>query len=84
MAGIFYSLASAPVVTVVAYRMLLAALFMLPVALVARGGGASQTRAVFSRADLWATAGAGLLFGSISSSGRSACSSPVSRAPRCS
>jgi drug/metabolite transporter (DMT)-like permease len=62
MAGIFYSLARAPVVTVVAYRMLLAALFMLPVALVARGGGASQTRAVFSRADLWATAGAGFLF----------------------
>ncbi|HZV78469.1 MAG TPA: DMT family transporter [Candidatus Binatus sp.] len=62
MAGIFYSLAHAPVVTVVAYRMVFAAVLMLPVALVARGRGAPQTRAAFTRADLWTTAGAGALF----------------------
>src|ERR1700680_3928611 len=62
MAGIFYSLAHAPVLTMVAYRMLLAALFMFPVALIARGGGIAQTRSLLSRADVWATAGAGFLF----------------------
>lgn len=62
MAGIFYKLAHAPVVTMVAYRMLFAAALMLPVALVARSSGASQTRVAFTRADLWTTAGAGLLF----------------------
>jgi drug/metabolite transporter (DMT)-like permease len=61
-AGIFYSLASAPVVTIVAYRMVIAALLMVPVALVTRGSGAAQTGAAFSRADRWLTAGAGLLF----------------------
>ena len=62
MAGIFYSLAHAPVVTMVAYRMVFAALLMMPVALVARGSGAAQTRAPFTRADVWTTAGAGALF----------------------
>jgi drug/metabolite transporter (DMT)-like permease len=61
-AGIFYSLASAPVVTIVAYRMVIAALLMVPVALVTRGSGAAQTGAAFSRADRWLTAGAGSLF----------------------
>jgi len=62
MAGIFYSLAHAPVVTMVAYRMVFAALLMLPVAFVARGSGAAQTRVPFTRTDLWTTAGAGALF----------------------
>ncbi|MBV8082813.1 MAG: DMT family transporter [Candidatus Eremiobacteraeota bacterium] len=62
MAGIFYSFAHAPVVTMVAYRMLFAAALMVPVALVARSTGAPQTTARFTRADLWVTAGAGLLF----------------------
>jgi drug/metabolite transporter (DMT)-like permease len=62
MAGIFYSLAHAPVVTMVAYRMLFAAALMVPVALVARAGRAAQTRAAFTRNDLWVTAGAGFLF----------------------
>jgi drug/metabolite transporter (DMT)-like permease len=61
-AGIFYSLASAPVVTMVAYRMVIAALLMVPVALITRGSGAAQSVAAFSRADRWMTAGAGLLF----------------------
>ncbi|HEV2908859.1 MAG TPA: EamA family transporter, partial [Candidatus Eremiobacteraceae bacterium] len=62
MAGIFYSLAHAPVVTMVAYRMLFAATLMVPVALVARAGRAAQTRAAFTRDDMWLTAGAGFLF----------------------
>ena len=62
MAGIFYRLAHAPVVTVVAYRMVFAALLMLPVAYVARIGSAAQTRAAFSRVDVWTTVGAGALF----------------------
>jgi len=62
MAGIFYSLAHAPVVTIVAYRMVFAALLMLPVAFVARRARAPQTSAPFSRADLWTTAGSGALF----------------------
>jgi drug/metabolite transporter (DMT)-like permease len=62
MAGIFYSLAHAPVVTMVAYRMVFAALLMMPVAFVARGSGAAQTHAPFTRVDMWTTAGAGALF----------------------
>jgi len=61
-AGIFYKLASAPVVAMVAYRMVIAALLMLPVALIMRGSGAAQTAVAFSRTDRWVTAGAGLLF----------------------
>jgi drug/metabolite transporter (DMT)-like permease len=61
-AGIFYSLASAPVVTMVAYRMVIAALLMVPIALITRGSGAAQSGVAFSRAERWMTAGAGLLF----------------------
>jgi drug/metabolite transporter (DMT)-like permease len=61
-AGIFYSLASAPVVTMVAYRMVIAALLMVPIALITRGSGAAQSDAAFSRADRWMTTFAGVLF----------------------
>lgn len=60
-AGIFYGLASAPVVTIVAYRMAIAALVMVPITFVTRGSGALSVTP-FSRADRWMTAGAGLLF----------------------
>lgn len=61
-AGIFYSLAHAPVVTVVAYRTLFGVLFIVPVALIARRVGAPQTRAPISRAELWMMLAAGFLF----------------------
>ena len=65
-AGIFYKLASAPVVTMVAYRMAIAAVLMLPVTFVsgrsAPRGKSTQSSAPFSRVDRWLTFGAGLLF----------------------
>jgi drug/metabolite transporter (DMT)-like permease len=65
-AGIFYKLASAPVVTMVAYRMAIAAVLMLPVTFVTRrvaaGDMSTQASAPFSRVDRWMTFGAGLLF----------------------
>lgn len=62
MAGVFYSLASAPVVSIVAYRMLLAVAFMLPLAALSRAGATSQGRARFSRSDIVAAVAAGALF----------------------
>ena len=62
MAGIFYKLAHAPVLTVVAYRMLLAAIFMVPVALISRASGGIQTKTPFSRGDSIVTLAAGVLF----------------------
>jgi len=61
MAGIFYKMAQAPVLTIVAYRMLLAALFMVPVALISRASG-GQTRSRFSRSDTIVTLVSGTLF----------------------
>lgn len=61
MAGIFYKMTHAPVLTIVAYRMLLAAVLMVPVALVARIGTA-KARARFSRSDAIVTLAAGVLF----------------------
>ena len=61
MAGIFYKLAHAPVLTIVAYRMLLAALFMVPVVLISRvSGGLSRAR--FTRSDIIVTLVSGALF----------------------
>jgi len=62
MAGIFYKLAHAPVLAVVAYRMLLAAVFMLPVALISSASGGVQTKTPFSRSDSIVTLAGGVLF----------------------
>jgi drug/metabolite transporter (DMT)-like permease len=62
MAGIFYAFASAPVVVIVAYRMLMATLLVVPLAFAVRASGGAQTHARFERADLVASMGSGLLF----------------------
>jgi len=61
-AGVFYKLSAAPVVAIVAYRMLIASLLTAPLAL-ARGAIAPrQGRAPFGRSDLAVSAAAGAFF----------------------
>jgi drug/metabolite transporter (DMT)-like permease len=62
MAGVFYKLATAPTLTVVAYRMLMAAALMWPLLLLSRSRPSAQRRTAFSRPDLIATALSGTLF----------------------
>ncbi|MBC5808526.1 MAG: hypothetical protein DLM53_10670 [Candidatus Eremiobacter antarcticus] len=61
MAGVFYKLASATVIAIVAYRMVMAALLMLPLVAFARGGGA-QRRSRFAPRDVLAAVVSGTLF----------------------
>lgn len=62
MAGVFYKLATAPTLTIVAYRMLMAAALMWPLLVLSRRRPSAQRRAAFSRPDLIATALSGTLF----------------------
>jgi|ERR1700694_1004353 len=62
MAGVFYKLATAPVIAVVAYRMLLATALMLPLLWISRGNKSEQRGAVFGASDVLATALSGALF----------------------
>ncbi len=62
MAGVFYKLASAPVITIVAYRMAMATTLMLPLLWISRGSSNQQRQSTFQRADLVATALSGTLF----------------------
>ncbi|HLW38314.1 MAG TPA: DMT family transporter [Candidatus Eremiobacteraceae bacterium] len=62
MAGVFYKLATAPVLTIVSYRMLMATALMLPLLWLSRRGSGAQRRATFGRSDFLATALSGALF----------------------
>ena len=62
MAGVFYKLSHTAVVTIVAYRMLFAALLIAPLALTARLSAGSGAKADFSAHDRAATIAAGVLF----------------------
>jgi drug/metabolite transporter (DMT)-like permease len=62
MAGVFYKLATAPTLTIVAYRMLMAAALMWPLLVLSRSRPSAQRRTAFSRPDLIATALSGTLF----------------------
>src|ERR1700694_5570145 len=65
MAGVFYKLATAPVIAVVAYRMLLATALMLPLLWISRGNKSEQRGAVFGASDVLATALSGAIFGAL-------------------
>ena len=62
MAGVFYKLTSAPVLTVVAYRMVMAATLMLPLLWLSRRSPEGQRLARFDRSDMLATSLSGVLF----------------------
>ena len=61
-AGIFYSLAHAPAMTMVAYRCLFAALLVLPLLALPRRGARTETRAPIRRSDLVLSIVAGAIF----------------------
>ena len=62
MAGVLYKLAHAPVVAIVAYRMLFAVVIIAPLAYASRFSAAGKTRAPLARADIIAASAAGGLF----------------------
>ncbi len=62
MAGVFYKLASAPTIAVVAYRMAFAVLMMGPLVWLSRGSHNVLRRAPIARGDVVAAALAGTLF----------------------
>jgi drug/metabolite transporter (DMT)-like permease len=61
-AGIFYSLAHAPAMTIVAYRCLFAVLLVLPLLALPRGGARTATREPIRRSDLVLSIVAGAIF----------------------
>lgn len=62
MAGVFYKLSAAPVATIVAYRMLMATLLTVPLALMSGVLAPRQGRVRFGRADVAISALSGIFF----------------------
>jgi drug/metabolite transporter (DMT)-like permease len=62
MAGVLYKLTSAPIIAVVAYRMVLAVAMLLPLVYLSRGNPSAQRQAPVARSDIGAAAASGTLF----------------------
>jgi len=62
MAGVLYKLTSAPIVAVVAYRMILAVAMVLPLVYLSRRSTDAQRQSPVARSDIGAAAASGTLF----------------------